>query len=130
LVNLVTIVIPDYDEAIAHYTQAFGFYLVEDRPMGPTKRWVVLQPSGTGGADILLAKASNDLQRSRIGSQAGDRVGFFLETYDFDRDVARLRHHGVELLEAPRQEEYGRVVQFRDRYGNRWDLIQRTAPRP
>jgi catechol 2,3-dioxygenase-like lactoylglutathione lyase family enzyme len=130
VIGLVTIVVPDYDEAIAHYTAALGFTLVEDRPAGPAKRWVVLQPGTPGGAKVLLARASNPLQRDRVGSQVGDRVGFFLETDDFARDIARLRAHGVELLEDPRNEEYGTVVQFRDRYGNRWDLIQRTNRGP
>jgi catechol 2,3-dioxygenase-like lactoylglutathione lyase family enzyme len=126
VIALVTIVVPDYDEAISHYSDALGFTLVEDRPVGPTKRWVVLRPGGTGGASVLLAKAANTFQRDRIGSQVGDRVGFFLETDDLARDMARFRLHGVELLEEPRHEVYGTVVQFRDRYGNRWDLIQRT----
>ncbi|MBI1808573.1 MAG: VOC family protein [Gemmatimonadetes bacterium] len=129
MISLVTIVDPDYDEAIAHFTEALGFTLVEDRPVSPAKRWVVVRPAASaGGASVLLAKGANELQRSRVGSQTGDRVAFFLETYDFDESVARMRRHGVEFLEEPRTEVFGRVVQFRDRYGNRWDLIQRSTP--
>lgn len=119
----VALVVRDYDEAIAFYTRALNFELVEDTPRGPGKRWVVVAPS-RGGASLLLAKAANDEQASRIGNQTGGRVFLFLHTDDFERDYAALRAYGVRFIEQPRDEEYGKVVVFEDLYGNRWDLIE------
>lgn len=130
LLSLVTLVVPDYDAAIAHYVDGFGFTLVEDTPQSPTKRWVVVRPPGEGGAALLLARAATPFQATRVGSQTGDRVAFFLETDDFARDAARFAAAGATFLEAPRHEPYGTVAQFRDRFGNRWDLIQRTTSAP
>lgn len=128
-ITTVALVVHDYDEAIAYYTECFGFRLIEDRVVAPGKRWVRVAPSdaggGTGGAALLLAKASNELQKSRVGDQTGGRVLLFLETDDFDRDYAAFRAKGVRFLEEPRSEEYGKVVVFVDRYGNKWDLIGR-----
>jgi predicted enzyme related to lactoylglutathione lyase len=126
----VALVVPDYDEAIAHYRSAFGFELVEDREMGPGKRWVVVAPPGaTGerGAALVLARAASDEQRSRIGNQTGGRVFLFLHTDDFDASLAQALAFGATATEAPRSEAYGRVCVLRDRYGNKWDLIE---PRP
>jgi catechol 2,3-dioxygenase-like lactoylglutathione lyase family enzyme len=124
---LVTIVVPDYDDAIDHYCGALGFELVEDsaRPQGG--RWVRVRPRGGGGADLLLAQADGPAQDQAIGRQAGGRVGFFLSTDDIEGDVARLRAAGVELEGEPRHEAYGTVVVFRDAFGNRWDLIEPQA---
>ena len=124
---LVTIVVDDYDTAIAHYVDDLGFELIEDSPQA-AKRWVVVRPAGSppGGADVLLARASDDPQRARVGDQTGGRVGFFLHTDDFARDHARMAAAGVRFLEPPRHEAYGTVAQFEDRYGNRWDLLQPT----
>lgn len=124
----VTVVVDDYDEAIAYYTGALGFELREDRPLGavagnPRKRWVVVAPPGAQ-TGILLARAANDAQRVRIGDQTGGRVGFFLHTDDFPRDHAAFLARGVRFLETPREEEYGTVAVFEDLYGNRWDLLQ------
>lgn len=129
-ITTVALVVPDYDEAIAYYTGCLGFRLIDDRVVGPGKRWVLVAPSDAGGgagggAALLLAKASNSLQESRIGDQTGGRVFLFLETDDFDRDYAAFRTKGVRFLEEPRSEQYGRVVVFVDRYGNRWDLVGR-----
>ncbi len=124
--DLVTLVVPEYDEAIAYFTGTLGFTLAEDRPMAPGKRWVVVRPGGRGSG-FVLARAATEVQRARIGSQAGDRVGFFLETDDFARDHAAYLARGVRFLEAPRHEAYGTVAQFEDHYGNRWDLIERRA---
>ncbi len=118
----------DYDEAIDFYTRVLGFRLVEDSPREPGKRWVVVAPSG-GGASLLLAKAANEAQLSRVGNQTGGRVFLFLHTDDFDRDHAAMSAHGVKFVEAPRDEEYGKVVVFEDLYGNRWDLIERKTSR-
>ena len=121
----IALVVRDYDEAIAYYCGVLGFGLKEHAALSPDKRWVVVSP-GEGGADILLAKAANEAQAAVIGAQAGGRVGFFLHTDSFDVDYARLRAAGVEFTEEPRTEAYGRVVVFRDLYGNKWDLIGRT----
>ena len=121
-------VVHDYDEAIAWYTQVLGFELLEDTPRSPTKRWVVVAPRGARETGILLARAASDAQRAAIGNQTGGRVFLFLETDDFDRDFARMTERGVRFMEAPRDEEYGRVAVFEDLYGNRWDLIGRAAP--
>lgn len=122
--SLITLVVDDYDAAIAHYTGALGFELLEDSDRGGGKRWVRVAPAGSRGSALLLAQASDEAQRARIGDQTGGRVGFFLETDDFWRDHARMLAHGVEFLETPREESYGIVAVFRDGYGNRWDLLQ------
>ena len=118
------LVVRDYDEAIAWFTQKLGFELVEDTPMG-NKRWVVVAPSRDAGAQLLLARAVNEEQESRIGNQAGGRVFLFMHTDDCRRDVREWTARGVKFLEEPRDEEYGIVVVFEDLYGNKWDLIQR-----
>ena len=121
------LVVPDYDEAIDYYTEVLGFELVEDTPLGKGKRWVVIEPpGGAGGARVLLARATTPAQEAAVGNQAGGRVFLFLETDDFDGDYARYLQAGVEFdEEAPRRESFGTVIVFRDRYGNRWDLIGR-----
>lgn len=119
--GLVTLVVRSYDEAIRFYVEGLGFTLVEDTPQGD-KRWVVV--SAGGGTSLLLAEASTEEQRARIGDQTGGRVGFFLNTDDFDRDHARMTAFGVKFLETPREEVYGKVAVFEDLYGNRWDLLQ------
>lgn len=125
--GLVTVLVDDYDTALAHYTGTLGFELVEDTALSPDRRWVVVAPDRTTGAGLLLARASTPEQRSRIGDQTGGRVGFFLRTETFAADRARLAAAGVQFLEDPRHEAYGRVAVFVDRYGNRWDLVE--APR-
>src|SRR5262249_12085944 len=122
----VVLVVRDYDEAIDYYTRVMGFELLEDTALGPGKRWVLVAPRG-GGASLLLAKAANDEQASRIGNQTGGRVFLFLHTDDFARDHRHLLAHGVRFVEAPRHESYGTVAVFEDLYGNRWDLIGRGA---
>lgn len=122
-IALVTVVVADYDEAIAWYTGKLGFQLLQDVDQGH-KRWVVVGPAEGGGAALLLARASDEAQRSRIGDQTGGRVGFFLHTDDFHRDNAAMRAAGVQFLEAPREEPYATVAVFRDLYGNTWDLLE------
>ncbi|MEU0005529.1 VOC family protein [Streptomyces sp. NPDC006314] len=127
-VALVTLVVDDYDEAIRFYTEALGFRLAEDAPRPDGSRWVVVQPGGDATATgLLLARAKDEDQRSRVGDQTGGRVGFFLHTDDFARDHARMTAAGVTFLEKPRHEPYGTVAVFRDLYGNRWDLLQPAA---
>jgi catechol 2,3-dioxygenase-like lactoylglutathione lyase family enzyme len=119
----VTLVVRDYDEAIAFYVDAVGFALLEDTDQGEGRRWVRVAPSG-GGAVLLLAKAANAGELQRVGDQTGGRVCLFLETDDFGRDHARMTAAGVRFLEEPRAEPYGTVAVWEDLYGNRWDLIQ------
>lgn len=122
-ITQVTLVVQDYDEAIAFFTQALGFVLLEDAPETAEKRWVVVAPAESSGAALLLAKASTPEQSAVIGRQAGGRVGFFLRTSEFWRDYQRMQEHGVRFAEQPRREAYGTVVVFYDLYGNKWDLI-------
>lgn len=124
ILSLVTLLVDDYDRAIAHYRDALGLALREDTDLGGGKRWVRVAPAGDGSTDLLLAVASTDEQRARIGDQTGGRVGFFLQTDDFWRDHARMTAAGIEFLETPREEPYATVAVFRDAYGNRWDLLQ------
>jgi catechol 2,3-dioxygenase-like lactoylglutathione lyase family enzyme len=123
----VSLVVADYDEAIAFYCERLGFELVADTDMGDGKRWVVVAPPGRTGAQLLLAKADGEAQRAAIGNQGGGRVMFFLNTADFERDHAAMTARGVRFLEAPRHEAYGSVAVFEDLYGNKWDLIQPKA---
>ena len=120
---LSTLVVADYDEAIAWYTGKLGFSLLEDIDQG-SKRWVVVGPTDGSAAALLLARASNEEQRSRIGNQTGGRVAFFLNTDDFHRDHVAMLAAGVEFLEAPREESYATVAVFRDLSGNTWDLLE------
>ncbi|HCK84843.1 MAG TPA: extradiol dioxygenase [Hyphomonadaceae bacterium] len=126
LLSKITLVVRDYDEAIAYFIGVLGFRLVENTDMGGGKRWVMVSP-GEGSADILLAKGANEAQLARAGDQTGGRVAFFLDTDDFDRDHAALLARGVNFLEAPREEAYGKVAVFADIYGNKWDLVQPKA---
>ena len=119
-----SLLVRDYDEAIAFFTVALRFQLLEDTRLSPTKRWVVVAPSPEGGA-LLLAQPSTPEQAALIGGQGAGRVWLFLHTDEFDADTAHLQQHGVRLTEAPRNESYGRAVVFLDLYGNRWDLIER-----
>ena len=123
----VALVIPDYDEAIDYYTRVLSFDLLEDSPREPGKRWVLVSPPGNRGTSLLLAKAANAEQQSRIGNQTGGRVFLFLHTDDFERDHLALLKCGVHFIEKPRYETYGTVAVFEDRYGNRWDLIERKS---
>ena len=118
--------VSDYDEAIGWFTERLGFILVEDTPLSPSKRWVVVAPPG-GGSALLLAKADGAAQQAVIGAQAGGRVAFFLHSDDFTRDHGVMTAKGVRFLEAPRREPYGTVAVFEDLYGIKWDLIE---PRP
>ena len=123
--GLATLVVRDYDEAIAFFVDVLGFRLVEDREVpAQRKRFVVVAPEG--GAGLLLARASTPEQAARVGDQTGGRVAFFLETEDFARDHAAYRAAGVRFAEAPRDEPYGTVAVFLDLYGNRWDLLEKA----
>jgi uncharacterized glyoxalase superfamily protein PhnB len=121
--GMIAIVIDEYDAAISHYVNDLGFTLIEDKVMSSEKRWVVVAP-GKEGARILLAKAANDQQRAAIGNSTGGRVGFFLYTTNFTETYKAFSSRGIEFIESPRQEAYGQVVVFKDKYGNKWDLIE------
>jgi len=126
-ISAVTLLVPGYDEAIAYYVGKLGFELVEDTALSATKRWVIVAPPGSGETGLLLAQADSSNQREAIGNQTGGRVFLILKTDDFDRDFARFKQAGVEFLEDPRREAYGKVVVFRDAFGNKWDLIEPLA---
>lgn len=123
----IALVVADYDEAIAWYTDILGFTLIEDSYQPEQKRrWVLVKPPGApyGAASILLARASNPEQMSYVGNQAGGRVFLFLATDDFARDYATLKARGVRFVRDPVKAAYGKVAVFEDLYGNRWDLIE------
>lgn len=124
--DLVTIVVEDYDAAIEFFVETLGFDLVEDSPSltndGRAKRWVVVRPFGAE-TGIVLARADGERQASRVGDQAGDRVGFFLRVDDFDPAYERMVAAGVRFIRLPRIEPYGRCAVFIDIAGNRWDLL-------
>ncbi len=125
-IDLVAIVVDAYDPAIAFFTGALGFELVEDSPSltndGRVKRWVVVRPPGAA-TGILLARADGERQRDAVGDQVAGRVGFFLRVEDFDAAYARMAEAGVTFVTAPRAEPYGRVAVFLDIAGNKWDLL-------
>ena len=123
--GMIAIVVDEYDLAISHYVNDLGFELIEDKELTLEKRWVVVSPS-KDGAKILLAKAANDKQKSAIGNSTGGRVGFFLYTTNFSETFQAYSSRGIEFIESPRQEAYGRVVVFKDMYGNKWDLVEKT----
>jgi catechol 2,3-dioxygenase-like lactoylglutathione lyase family enzyme len=123
----IALVVRDYDEALGFYVGKLGFDLIEDTRMSDTKRWVLVAPPGAKEMRLLLAKADNPEQKTRIGNQAGGRVFLFLHTDDFQRDYEAYRAKGVRFLESPRLEAYGTVAVFVDLYGNKWDLIERRG---
>lgn len=118
------LVVDDYDEAIAFYTQKLQFDLIEDTKLSETKRWVIIRPKGEGTCGLLLAKASTEEQTTRIGNQTGGRVFLFLHTDNFDRDYQNLLEHKIKIIRERSVEKYGTVAVFEDLYGNLWDLIQ------
>jgi catechol 2,3-dioxygenase-like lactoylglutathione lyase family enzyme len=120
------LVVADYDEAIQFYTQKLNFTLIEDTPLSSTKRWVLVEPPGGNSCLLLLAKAANEEQRSRVGNQTGGRVFLFLHTDDFWRDYKNYQSKGIRFVRMPSIETYGTVAVFEDLYGNLWDLIEPT----
>jgi catechol 2,3-dioxygenase-like lactoylglutathione lyase family enzyme len=120
----IAIVVNDYDEAIKFYTQKLNFNLVEDTRLSDTKRWVIVSPNGLHGSNLLLAKAANEEQKSRVGNQTGGRVFLFLYTDNFDRDYQNLLDRDIKIVRKRSVEAYGTVAVFEDLYGNLWDLIE------
>ena len=119
----IALVVDDYDRAIDFYVNKLKFVLMEDTRMSETKRWVVVAPAGSA-CSLLLAKAANDEQRSRVGNQAGGRVFLFLHTDNFQRDFQNLNNQKIKIVRGPVEEPYGTVCVFEDLYGNLWDLIE------
>jgi catechol 2,3-dioxygenase-like lactoylglutathione lyase family enzyme len=120
----IALIVREYDEAIRFYTEILPFTLVEDTVLSESKRWVIVAPRGSSGCSLLLAKASNEEQESRIGNQTGGRVFLFLHTDDISRDVELFKSKAVEFAREPVKEAWGTVAVFKDLYGNLWDLIE------
>ena len=125
----IALVVRNYDEAIEFYCQKLHFKLIEDSHQPEQdKRWVVVAPPGSNGANLLLARASTAEQEACIGNQTGGRVFLFLSTDDFWRDFREMRSAGINFVREPKDEPYGTVAVFEDLYGNLWDLIERMEP--
>jgi catechol 2,3-dioxygenase-like lactoylglutathione lyase family enzyme len=120
----IALLVKDYDEAIAFYTQKLHFTLIEDTILSETKRWVVISPPGSTNCSLLLAKASNGEQEKTIGNQTGGRVFLFLHTDNIERDYQNLKENNIPIIREPSKEIYGTVLVFADLYGNLWDLIE------
>ncbi len=120
----IALVVDDYDKAIEFYTTKLHFNLIEDTVLSPSKRWVLVAPQGSSGCSLLLAKAANDEQLSRVGNQTGGRVFLFLNTDNFQRDYQNLINNGISIVREPVKETWGMVAVFADPYGNLWDLIE------
>ena len=125
----VALVVRDYDEALAWYTERLGFRVLEDTRLSETKRWVLVAPPGARETALLLARAATPEQEAAVGRQSGGRVFLFLQTDDFWRDYDAYRGRGVTFVRPPSEEPYGTVAVFEDLYGNRWDLLQYRHPR-
>ncbi|MEP2706342.1 MAG: VOC family protein [Roseibium sp.] len=124
IISAITLVVPDYDQGLVFYVDFLDFDLIEDTQLSLDKRWVLVAPKGSTETRILLAKADGPDQAAAIGNQTGGRVALFLTTDDFDRDYESMTGKGVQFLEAPRSELYGKVAVFQDPFGNKWDLIE------
>ncbi|MGV3630673.1 MAG: VOC family protein [Bacteroidota bacterium] len=120
----IALVVRDYDEAIAFYTQKLNFHLLEDTQLNETKRWVRIAPSPDAGFSLLLAQAAKPEQEKAIGNQSGGRVFLFMYTDDLKRDYQNFKANGVEIIREPASEEFGKVFVFADLYGNLWDIIE------
>ena len=120
----IALLVKDYDEAIAFYTQKLNFILVEDTQLNEDKRWVIVTPPGATECSLLLAKAANEKQMQSIGNQSGGRVFLFLFTDDFWRDYNTMLEKEIKFLREPKKENYGTVAVFEDLYGNLWDLLE------
>lgn len=123
-IGYVALLVRDYDEAIAWFTTALGFTVVEDTRLSEVKRWVLVAPPGGQSPSVLLARAATPEQHTRIGNQTGGRVFLFLHTDDFARDYAAMKARGVRFIRDPSEESYGTVAVFEDLYANKWDLLQ------
>lgn len=122
----IALLVADYDEAISFYVDKLHFDLVEDTILSETKRWVLVAPKGSQDFSLLLAKADGNFQKQNIGNQSGGRIFLFLNTDNFDRDYQNLKDNNIEIVREPKTEAYGKVLVFKDLYGNLWNLIQRN----
>lgn len=120
----VSLLVKDYDEAIEFYTKKLNFKLIEDKKLGENKRWVIVSPQGNSDTNLLLAKYTNEEQKSRVGNQTGGRVFLFLYTDNFERDLENFKKNNIHIVSEPRNEEFGKVLVFQDLYGNLWDLLE------
>ncbi|TDS15431.1 catechol 2,3-dioxygenase-like lactoylglutathione lyase family enzyme [Maribacter caenipelagi] len=120
----IALVVDDYDKAIEFYTNKLDFLLVEDTDLGYGKRWVIVAPQGSSECSLVLAKADNEDQASRVGNQTGNRVFLFLYTDDFWRDYYKIVERGVKIDREPEKMPYGMVAVFKNLYGNKWDLLE------
>lgn len=123
-ISHISILVDDYDKAIEFYTKNLNFVLLEDTIIDTTKRWEKIAPNKNSKFSLLLAKASNQLQKARIGNQTGGRVFLFLNTNEFEKDYENLKNRNVKIIREPKIESYGKVLVFEDCYGNLWDLIE------
>lgn len=127
----IALVVRDYDEAIAFYTEKLNFTLIEDTYQPEQdKRWVVVSPPGSTGTTLLLARASKPEQETFVGNQTGGRVFLFLNTDNFWRDYNEMISKGIEFVREPKEEQYGTVAVFKDLYGNLWDLLELNSDHP
>ena len=122
----IALLVADYDEAISFYVDKLHFDLIEDTALSETKRWVLVAPKGSQEFSLLLAKADGNFQKQNIGNQSGGRVFLFLNTDNFDRDYQNLKDNNIKIVREPKTEAYGKVLVFKDIYGDLWDLIQRN----
>ena len=123
----ISLLVKDYNEAIEFYVNKLNFTLVEDTQLSEAKRWVLVQPPGSSGCCLLLAKAADESQKLAVGNQSGGRVFLFLSTDDFYRDYNQMKASGIVFVREPSLENYGTVAVFKDLYGNLWDLIERQS---
>jgi quinol monooxygenase YgiN/predicted enzyme related to lactoylglutathione lyase len=123
-ISHISILVDDYDKAIEFYRSKLNFVLLEDTIIDETKRWVKIAPNKNSEFSLLLAKASNEIQRTRIGNQTGGRVFLFLNTNNFEKDYENLQNRKVKIIREPKIESYGKVLVFEDCFGNLWDLIE------
>lgn len=123
----ITLLVEDYDDAIAFYTRKLEFELIEDTQLDAYKRWVLVRPPNARECCLLLSKVVNNMQKNSIGNQSGGGVFLFLYTDDLWDDYTKMREQGVKFIQKPREEAYGTVVVFEDLYGNRWDLLEPKA---
>jgi len=123
-IGYVSLLVPNYGEAKDYYTRALGFTLLEDTDLGDGKHWIVISPGHGEGTGLVLAEAKTEEEKAAVGKQGAGRVWLFLHTDDFKRDHWRFQANGIRFLEQPREEPYGTVAVFEDRYGNKWDLLE------
>lgn len=124
IIKHIALIVADYDDAIEFYTQKLNFNLIEDTQVSEQKRWILVGPKGNSDFSLLISKASNDIEKKAIGNQSGGKVFLIMHTDNIDRDYNQYKKEGVEFIQYPKQQPYGKVAIFKDLYGNLWDLIE------